>query len=159
MRGPACLLAFGLLLGGCIIYETGDDRHRCERGDRCAHDTGGPWLPPRDTDPPDDDTDPSPQLALSVAEAEQGEAVLAWIQAEQGFDFGRIDRVIFTADIDVAHSEIRAREAFLLVQVPCGAEPGNAPVVIRLDDGAEVLVPGGFTIAEASSHDLCACDL
>lgn len=160
MRSPAFLLAFGLLLGGCIIYETDDRRDECRRGDRCADDTGGSWRPPRDTDPPDDtdDPEPSPSFALSAKQGEQGRALLTWIEADSDWDFERIERVVFVGDVDVVHTEIRRREAFLLLDIPCGAEPGTDPVIVALTDGTEILVQGGFTILEAASPDVCGCD-
>lgn len=159
MRAPASLLALGLLLGGCIIYETDPDA--C-RGSRCADDTGrDPWTPPgddTDTDDGDDTDDPALQFTLSVTEAEQGQALLAWVEGPSGFRFDGIDNVLFVGDVKVLQTELRAREAFLLLSVPCGATPGTSPVIVELADGTDVLVQGGFTVLEASSPGVCGCD-
>ena len=162
MRAPASLLALGLLLGGCIIYET-DDGHGDCRGDRCVDDTAPPWTPPGDddddTDTDTDAPDPAPQLTLSATEAERGQALIVWIQADvPDFDFTKIDGVLFTGDAKVVQTEIRKREAFLLVDVPCGAALGKTPVVVELDNGSDVLVSGGFTILDATSPGVCDCD-
>lgn len=159
MRAPASLLALGLLLGGCIIYET--DPHDDCRGSRCDDDHDDddePWTPPgEDTDDEDTD-DPAPRFTLSVGQAEQGQALLAWIEGPSGFRFDTIEDVLFVGDVNVLQTEIRAREAFLLLSIPCSATPGSSPVIVELSDGTDVLVQGGFTIVEASSPGVCGCD-
>jgi len=79
-------------------------------------------------------------------------------EAGSGRDGRPSQGVLFTGDAKVVQTEIRKREAFLLVDVPCGAALGKTPVVVELDDGSDVLVSGGFTILDATSPGVCDCD-
>jgi len=159
-RALISILATGLLLSGCIIYETEHIRDRdcigCEDTGLNLGDDDDDDInigDDDDDDPNPDDTVPDepalPNFTLTVTEGEPGDVLLCWIEADETFDFTLIDTVTFVGDISVEDTVIDSDEAMLLLQVDPNATPGTVQVFVEFTDGEAALLDTPFTINES----------
>ncbi len=160
-RALLSIFASGLLLSGCIIYETEHIRDQdclgCEDSGLMGDDDDNTVQPIGDDDD-DDDTNPDgttddpvlPLLSLTVTEGVPGEILLTWIDADADFDFTVIDNVTFVGPVTIVDTVITTDDAMLLLEVDHDATPGSVQVFVEFTDGDAVLLDTPFTVNEAS---------
>jgi hypothetical protein len=175
MRIALPLLAFGLALQGCIIYDhdcPGCDPDRPDREDRDPWDDdcdGDPEDPctEDDTGDPDDtgevEQPPPPDygFVMTPEQAEQGEVFIASLKAqgEDELDLATIAEISLFGDVEILAEDLRSREILLTIQVDTDAEPGLVDLLVELDDGSAAFEDGILRIFPAGSgHEAGSSD-
>ncbi len=161
MRIALPIMAFGLALQGCIIYD-----HDCPGCDPDRPGDRPDDYPDRDDDPDDcespcdDDTGdveqpPPPDYGfyLTPDEAEQGQVFIASLRAdgEDAVDLASITDLRLFGEVEILASDLRSSELLLTVQVAGDAALGLVDLLVELDDGSAAFEDGVLEIFPAGS--------